>query len=405
LNSVLRRKAGANRAPAEFGEMTPAKAIRLSLSKAGQDILRVAVSAGTVEEQRLTLDKMSEAMPEGAMILLMHGPKDCRGLVGLDVTAMTAVVEALTTGRVTKNEAADRKPTATDALICLPFLSSTMAGFGERLKDETAGSWATGFVPDEAIGDLRRLPLLLEDEEYRMQTIPVDFNAGAKSGKMVVVMPWRGRYSKFREEIEEDSDELWEDALYQAVLPAKAELEAVLYRKKMTLTDVAQFTPGTLIKIPLRSIGEVSLENLDGEKVATVRLGQSQGFRAVRITHPDLPDEDSLGDEMELPNVGAADVGGLAMMPQNDGGGDFGGDGATIDMSSIDSPDMDMPMADMGMPDIPMGDLPMDDDGAMPQIDIGAIDSLDDTGDSDFPQIDISMSDDDDLDDLPLTMD
>lgn len=133
----------------------------------------------------------------------------------------------------------------------------------------------------------RRLPVLLEDELYRMLSVTTDFAGGRRTGQIALVLPVAGRQGKSGSQKagtpEPQAGEDWTRALQDAVMPAEVAIEAVLYRVRLPLSEINRLAPGSSISIPLKTIAQVSLEGSNGQCICTGRLGQSQGMRAVRV--------------------------------------------------------------------------------------------------------------------------
>lgn len=283
--SVLQRKAGAGRAEPAFGVVSPARALRLALSKAAQDVLRAPLAALQIAETRMVLAEIATAVPEEAMAVLLHGPGPARGLVVLDGDVLAAVLQALTLGRISDQPPEARLPTATDAMLARRFLTVFLQALAAALAGHSAASWATGFTPRERVEDLRRLPHLLKDVAYRLMSLEVEIAGGLRQGRMWLLLPWDGTSERedARVSLETEGPD-WSAALEGLVMDSPAALDAVLFRVQMTLSEVAALRPGSLLAMPLRVLAEVSLEAGSGEQVAQARLGQVEGNRAVRLS-------------------------------------------------------------------------------------------------------------------------
>lgn len=390
----LRQLTRGGRPAPEFGEVSPAKALRLALAKAGQEVLSQVVDGSGIEERRVTLPKIPDVVSKDGLTIIMDGPGGGRGLVSLDRISVAAITEGLTTGRISSEPPSDRRPSVVDALLCQRFLVTVMTVFAAKLVGHPGAGWATGFIPEDSIDDLRRLPILLDDEPYRVLTIETDFAGGARIGQMSLVLPWDGRHAvpgkTSKAEPAKDAEANWSETLEQAVMPTEAVLEAVLYRMKLTLSDVSAFKVGSLIPIPRRAVAQVSLEDSDGDQVSVVRLGQSQGWRAVRFETAALRND--LSPTMDLDEGQGA---GQSSAPPP-----FSLAGAMASAPGIGAAGMEMPTLDLdgdddeefstanGLPDLP--DLSSLADDAEPM--------------ADLPPLDLDSMPMTDLDDLPMTI-
>lgn len=285
VHSVLRRKAGIGRPEPEYGMVSPAKALRLGISKAAQDVLRAPMAAGEIAESRVSLQTMAKVLPDGALCVLLHGPGNARGVVALDRNTVASMLQALTLGRFSEAPIPDRPSTSTDAMLARRFLAELLTVFAASLAGHSAAGWATGFTPRDRIDDLRGLPHLLRDVSYRMFAITVDIGAGLRSGQICVLLPTEGAAGTNgipAPGLVEPPD--WSGRMERMILDSPARLDAVLCRLRLTLSDVAAMQPGDTLRLPARVLYEISLEGASGEQAGTARIGQVDGARAVMLT-------------------------------------------------------------------------------------------------------------------------
>ena len=66
-------------------------------------------------------------------------------------------------------------------------------------------------------------------------------------------------------------------------MQSEALVEAVLHRFMIPLDEIGSLEVGTSVPIPLECVSRVLLEGSDGRCVATGKLGQCGGRRAVRV--------------------------------------------------------------------------------------------------------------------------
>ena len=64
---------------------------------------------------------------------------------------------------------------------------------------------------------------------------------------------------------------------------AQAELSAVLHRLTLPLSAVLALRAGDVLPLPSAALDRVSVEGLDGRRLALGKLGQNQGSRALRL--------------------------------------------------------------------------------------------------------------------------
>lgn len=296
----MQRKAGADRPEPDHGRVSPAGALRLAVSRAAQEVLKVPLRAGDVAETRLTLASMAEALPPSGLWVMLRGPGTAAGLVTLDTSLLSAVLQALTAGRVSGSGASDRAPTQTDAILARRFLTVLVETFAARLEGSPAARWAAGFQPRDRVSDPARLPHLMADAVYRGMSVGIDI-AGLRPGALGLILPHDppgdGRQVADIEAGPDPRVAEWQSALADKVMDSPVPIEAVLHRLELPLADLSRLRPDMLLPLPAQAITAVSLEGADGRRTGTGRLGRSEGHRAVKILAlPQLREDDVAAD-------------------------------------------------------------------------------------------------------------
>jgi flagellar motor switch protein FliM len=291
--TTLRRKAGAGRPPPDHGVITVPGALRLAIAKAGQDTLGIKLAVEEVGEARATLDSMTGHLPEGGLTVHLRGRGGAAGLLALDPSLLAAVLQARTTGRVTGTEVPERAPTQTDATLARGFLAAFLDSFADRLSGKRDAEWAAGFKPRERLADTGRLPFLMRDVPYRALDIGIDIASGLRRGHATLILPQSAALPavEMDAEMEEEAASTaapldaapWRAALGARVMESEALLEAVVHTWEFPLARLASMKPGELLTFPRNATASVRLTARDGTVVAAARLGQSQGYRAVKL--------------------------------------------------------------------------------------------------------------------------
>jgi len=354
--TTLQRKAGAGRSPLDAAGMTPPKALKLAFLKAAQAELHLAARAESIIETRHSHAKVIENIDENLLILTLDGPSGSMGFLLVDTQILAGIIEIQTLGFVRNNAAEPRKATNTDRAIIKPVINLCLDKFAEFLTDGPAQSWTTGFCIGERIENVRLLGLRLDDIEFRRLTISLDLGDGAKQGEISFVFPAAG--NKINADLPEQN---WTDDLQETVLDSHGMLNAILHKTLQPLAKVRGFQVGDLIEVPISAVSQISMEGVDGQVVGKAKLGQQNGFRALRVVAGDAdiaavaatgpqpaqtmpnpePDAPALND---FPAMENADTTNLAM---------------NTDLADL--PDMNIATDDADLPDIgmaPMGDLP-----------------------------------------------
>lgn len=305
LLSVMRRKAGADRPPPEFGHMTSEKALRMALSKATQDVLGVPLTLGDIATVRLSVPAIVQTLPEAALTVVINRKDGTSGVLCLDRMALACILEAQTTGRITPRDVPNRRPTATDAMMAKRFNTVLLNSFSMYLEGQLSSAWAAGFEPAAQVGELRRLPHVLEDVAFNGFQVDVTFGAEGRSGKIYLFVPEPvNGIAAARLEPEEVFTDPWEGALQTRVMDSQALVDVVLHRFELPLSRVAALAPGDQLIFPARKLSEMSLEGADGARIGSCRLGASDGMRAICVGATTGQAEDGEPAEPEHLHVG-----------------------------------------------------------------------------------------------------
>lgn len=340
--SALRRKAGAGRAPSDGAGMTPAKAFRLAISKAAEVELGLAVRVQSFKEQPLNQAQLLEALDGDALLVMLEGPEDSKGVAVFDMQVLSALIEVQTLGQVIRSEAKPRPPTRTDSAMCEATLDRVLQDFEGHLADGSSAVWATGFQFQKQIGSLRLMGLALEDVPYRLFDLQLDLADGAKQGVLQIALPALGVSHK---KTDAGGDDGWSQAMENTVGDSHVEISAVLHRVHKSLAAVQALQVGDEIVLPQSCITAVSMEGTDGCIVGVARLGQKNGYRALRMTDAQASEQAQQKAQPLLDPV--------AGLPASDA-------------SAMGFPAADIPNADMAAPMDGIAMEPLADPMAMP---------------------------------------
>lgn len=276
-DSVLRRKVLRPRAPVA----APSGAER-SLTRAAVKAISTAAGLsadfGAVAERRLPLDEGLERLPEGGYVALVADAAGATGLVAMDEGLFAALVEAITLGHLPAQAPPPRRPTATDAALLAAVVEPILADAGE----------GQGWRIARPITDLRLLPALLEEGAYRLTQAPVALSdgGGRRGGVLTLLLALPGDAPRPRPGgpgAALPEAEPARASVEAAVMAAPAQLDAVLGRVSLPLSQLMALRPGHRFELPLAQLEEVQVVGLDGRTQALARLGQARGMRAVRL--------------------------------------------------------------------------------------------------------------------------
>lgn len=366
--SVMRQKAGQGRPPPEIPPLTAQRALENALVFAADATEGLVVTPQDVVEMRMLLSSFDEDLSGLDFLSVVEGPQSAFGVIAADLDLVTALIQIQTTGMLSAQPATERPITQTDAAMCADFFDRVLERFEQDLiRAGVANAMnLSGYRFAFHVGDLRAMRLALADIPYRAFRLRFALGDKGREGSVVLAFPFDGPVQHSIAGQKRLSDQTHAPA--EVVMEAQADLAAVLYRKRMSLHELCQITPGQVLTIPKEALGSVWLEDLTGQKLATCRLGQARGMRALRIGAAQAGD--AAGDVLALGAMGEAV-------------GDPLGDAAPLGLADgsldLQMPDPEGEMAPMEF-DTPLPDLP---DGAEPVMD--------------FPEVDLSV-------DLPVDL-
>ena len=351
--SAMRRKAGVGRPPPDVQPMSPAKALRLAAAKAAEDAIGLVMQVTNVIEERSSILRLPDQLPEYALLSLLEGPDNAYGLAVFDRNVISAVVEQQTTGKVLKLPPEERAPTATDAVMCTEITDHILSLFETNIAEVADPPDVAGFRVAAQLREARSISIAFDDVPYRVYRISVLLGRGVREGEILLVFPFARATPK---PVPGAPNDFGRD--FQAVvMKSEARLDTVLHRIRMPLADVMSLEAGMVLSIPRSAVSKVELR-ADDRLVSRAQLGQINGKRAVRLIF--MTEEDD--DPLEAPY--GSEAGGFGDMGALSGGSEFpalsNGLGDMGDLPSLG----DLPaMGDIGdmdnMGDVPpMGDLP-----------------------------------------------
>ncbi len=303
--SVIRRMAGVGRPPPEIPRFDMARALKTAFAQAAQEEIDLVAAATRVGQARTTIGKLLESLPENALLTLLEGPQEQYGLLIFDAQSLAAFIEMQTTGRVVPHPAPERIPTRTDALLVSGFINRLLALFSQvafEAELEAAAS-LEGYGYRQKLADAREVEMTLPDVPFRLFNVQAEFGTGAKQGQVSLLLPCEVAGATATPDAQK-----WHAQFVDLVQCAPVELEAILTRHKMPLSEVTGMRPGMQILLPREAIGQVVFCDLNGDMISMGQLGQTEGFRAVRLTGSCAEHENTESpaqQEFNAPNLAA----------------------------------------------------------------------------------------------------
>lgn len=283
-NSVLRRKAHAAKEVWQARAMSPAKALRLSVARAAEDLWDLAAAASGLALTEETLDTAIEALPEEGLILLLDGPEGLVGAAYLPFAIVAGLIEAQTVGRVGKAPPEVRAVTRTDAAMVAPLIDGMLERFDALLEDGGTAPWARGYRFGTMMDSARMLSLALKATDFHVMRFSLDL-AALREGEAILMMPVAEQVAQISGS-GAAAGSGGHGALEAQILQAPTELRAVLHRVSMPLSAVSALRVGEILEIPREALSKTEVEVGPQTVIGTTTLGQMNGMRALRLVLP-----------------------------------------------------------------------------------------------------------------------
>ncbi len=344
--SPLKRRLAPPRPVRGVGDGAVEALLRVEVPRAADQLLAMQADVQAVTLSTMEHSAVVAALSRHDLICLISRNARDVGLLVVDIGLLTALVEIQTLGQVTSVPPKDRVPTRTDAVVVSDMVDKWMADIA-RVAGEAGLARDvpfSGFVREHGILDLRAVELTLDPGKYRSMRITMAFGDDAKVGVMTFFVPASGGARSLADEGTLGT------RLRPHLMDAEAGMQAILTRFEHPLKQVLALRAGDVLPIDPRCLTHMHLEVREGVPLAQGRLGQVNGFRAVRLT--------SVGKEGDPePFFGAAvpaSASGTAReaLPER-----------TVSPKALEPPDADVAPVD-DLPDLP--DLP--DMDALPDL-------------------------------------
>lgn len=279
----MQRKARTAREEHRARAMSPVKALRLALARAGDALFDLPLTVTTVEEVKTPLADLGQQLTGSGLLVLLDGAQGSDGAMMIDSGLLGAMIEMQTTGRVTGRGDATRPVTRTDAAIAAPLIDGTLERAEAMLGDVAAASWIPGHRFGVMMEDVRSLTLALGAAEYTCFRVLVNIGAAEIPGALTLVVPHlpRAEHSGPAERPQTTGD--LAQSLARTIGEAPVALDAVLSRITLPLDRVTALVPGDRLPLIKEAALRLRLEASQRHLVARGKLGRMNGARAVRI--------------------------------------------------------------------------------------------------------------------------
>lgn len=286
MTDVIRRKIDRARPAAAEGAPGADRGWRLALARAMRDAMALDIEFRRLSITRQNLAEILETVPERALLALLDGPAGGLGVIMLAPDVTAALIEMQTLGRLSAQPPAARKPSRIDAAMVAGVIDRALVGLDATLADEADLAWAGGFRYASWLEDARPLGLMLEEDGYRVLSATIALGDVGREGQVILILPAEGRGERPAMTIDPQASAapLFAQALQAQVMQTDCRLDAVIGRLTLPLRQIMDLAVGEVLVLPTAGIDAISLETIDGRRVAGARLGQHRGMRALKLS-------------------------------------------------------------------------------------------------------------------------
>lgn len=295
--------------------------ISTALGRSAERLYALPIFIQDVGLASATLAELPELLPEQALLSIVEGRGSAIGVVALSPAFVASVIEMQAIGRVSSREVRHRKPTRTDASISADFVNTLLSELGKELSTQANLPMFSAFSYASFLDDPRPLMLMLEDVELTRVTLNFRIGAGGqRDGTIVIALPAPrlpdqkprspekalitaaagGAANRVPTEDAPVQHAAFErmgspaiETLAVAMQEAPVHLVGILCRKKVSLGTLRNLAPGTLIPLPPAALDDARIETLQGQLLAQGRLGEADGYHAIRLRAPGSHDQTS----------------------------------------------------------------------------------------------------------------
>lgn len=247
-------------------------------AKTDHDIDLVVLSAAA---QQLSQNKVLEQLPQAAVphIISKLGADDpATGLLVFDGVLADALIEKQTLGRVSSASRVERAVTAIDAALSSAFATSIITKLAELTEDKSFATALQGYNCGRPQIDRAALSLALSGEAYDVMRVELDLGPGLKRGQAQLIVPASVISETAKPKLPAKNPEMVE-TLQEATMALLVQLPTV----KLSLKTLLSLKPDSVITLAPEALAKARVLDVRHCKLATAKLGQFQGKRAVRL--------------------------------------------------------------------------------------------------------------------------
>lgn len=310
--SLIERKARAGRDVQAARAMSLGRALRITAAKQGEQMMSLALAALGVTRRICPATEAAQSLDAGALILMMDGPAAQVAVAVIEPAVVIGLIQQQTMGRIFPPQKGDsaRVFTQTDATLCAPFIEALMRQAAVLPDDEAERSLLAGYRFGVLAQGPRQAQLVLDANDYEVIEMTLDMAAGARVGKLVLILPEpMPTRIETEDAVEHSATTTPIVTLAETVLSLQADLMVALTRLTLPLQRMSALKEGDLLDLNLSTMAQALVIDGNGRAVSRGTLGQIDGVRALQVEqkqsqHYAQPRRRASDrDELDLPDV------------------------------------------------------------------------------------------------------
>lgn len=267
-----------------------------ALGRAAERLHHLPVFIERVDLAPCSASELKELLPERALLTVLEGKHDDLGVMALCPSFLASIIEMQAIGRVTSRPVTGRRPTRTDSMIAADFVNALLAELAREVPSGSGGPSFASYRYATYIDDPRPLVLMLEDGQ--MQRLSLNFRVGPggqRDASILIALPATESCQKVPTFMKNDNvpariglaapsaPSPASVSLRQAVHEAPIDVVGILCRRKLSLHELRGLGPGSTIPLSQNVLDEARIETRQRQFLAQGRLGESDGFHAIRL--------------------------------------------------------------------------------------------------------------------------
>jgi len=279
VNAALARKLSAGQRGVGKTSRDLLRALRLGLARAAVERFQLPASVIGAKQSGRRQEFLAEGLDEARLYLLFVADDQRIACLAMESGLVAAVVQKQTIGEISPDPPPMRKFTDTDAAIVAPLAEEMLARGVHLVEEPEDKARLSGYEFLSRAGGPGALSLSLVQDAYDVFDLTVEFGGGVRQGVISLFLPAQTAKSDSTAEHSAEGAAKLADA--SGVL--RAELTAVLARLHLPLSELSSLVEGQELPLLSARLERIAMQAIDRSWVATGRLGQCGGMRAVRL--------------------------------------------------------------------------------------------------------------------------